>query len=230
MAILALETMTDTKGQTRRRFLSTVTGIAGGATLASGAASAAQETTTTTSDEARNRATRQMLVPRLEPFAGNLVGQFILITNRKQKQASPTAVSNCAFPNWKAENTAVYRAMILDRLSDTPQYVTGEVYVNGTKPRLRLGQPFIVSKTVPCTNDYVGVEAQSVPPSVGEDDPAGPTVTTTGNGSGATTGGDDTTTGGGDATTNDGGQPGFGALAGAAGVVGGALLRFARNE
>jgi hypothetical protein len=36
---------------------------------------------------------RQMLVPRKEPFAGNLVGQFVLVT--KRKWASPAAVENC---------------------------------------------------------------------------------------------------------------------------------------
>jgi hypothetical protein len=204
--------MTDIDRRTRRGFLATAGSVAGGVAFTAGA------TSVQATNRAQNRTTRQFVVPKVEPFAGNLVGQFVLITSKPDEAVSPNVVSNCSFPNWKASETELYNGMLLDRVSDSPQLKQVDVYANGNKSGIDASQPFIVSKTTSCSNEYVGVEAQAVPERAA-DDGDGPTVTGTDP--------EPTTTG---TTANDGGQPGFGALAGVAGVAGAMLLRAVRGE
>ncbi|WP_227353642.1 hypothetical protein [Haladaptatus salinisoli] len=191
----------------RRAFLAGVGGVFG--TALASKATVAQE-------QAQKRTTRQMLVPKSQPFAGNYVGQFVIVADAKKKQVSPDVVSNCQFPNWKPKNTRAYDATLVDRLSDSPQSVRTEIFMNGTKRMIRTGQPFIIGNAVSCSNEYVGLEAQSVPPFAADGESMGPTVPGTNEGS--------------DETTNQSGQSGFGALAAAAGIGGGGLLRAIRSE
>lgn len=166
--------MTENQRYTRRRVLSTVAGIAGGVTLSGGAANAAQET-----DEGvtRYRLTRQMVVPEVEPFDGNLVGQFVIINFPTDEDVSPSVVSDCEFPDWSAEQTKLYEGMLLDRLRTSPQYVRVDVYMNANQPTVRAGAPFVISDRSSCPGDFAGVSAQSVPESVTRGEPGGPTVT-----------------------------------------------------
>jgi hypothetical protein len=188
---------------TRRAFLAGVGGVVGTALVSK-------------ATMAQKRTTRQMLVPKSQPFEGNYVGQFVIVADAKKKQVSPDVVTNCQFPNWKPEKTQVYDATLVDRLSDSPQSVRTEIFMNGTKRTIRVGQPFIISNAVSCSNEYVGLEAQSVPTSAADGGSMGPTVPGTNEGSGE--------------TTNRSGQSGFGVLAAVAGVGGAGLLRAVRSE
>jgi len=172
--------MTGNRQNTRRRVLTTVAGVAGGMTLSSGAGGGQETTDTeqgTTDDGAQVRPTRQMVAPAVQPFEGNLVGQFIIATYPTKKEVSPTVIENCDFPNWAADETKLYQGMYLDRLRTDPQYVRVDLYMNGNQPTVNAGAPFIIGRKTSCPGDYVGIEAQSVPGSVVGDEPPGPTVT-----------------------------------------------------
>lgn len=99
---------------------------------------------------AQKRPTRQMLVPKSQPFEGNYVGQFVIVADSKDKQMSPDVIDNCRFPNWKPEKEQVYDAALVDRLSDSPQSMRTDIFMNGTNRTIRVGQPFIISNTVSC--------------------------------------------------------------------------------
>ncbi|MFH5800000.1 hypothetical protein [Haladaptatus sp. CMAA 1911] len=170
--------MTDETRHTRRTFLAGASSVVG-ATLASTAVTAQDGTTT---DPARNRTTRQMVARRSKLFENNYAGQFVIVADVKKKEASPDVVSTCDFPNWNANETRVYNGVFVDnigRKSTSQQSVRTDLYMNGNKKQIEIGQPFIINNTQTCSGNYVGLEAQSIPMYAANGQPMGPTVTGT---------------------------------------------------
>ncbi|WP_231185261.1 hypothetical protein [Haladaptatus sp. DYF46] len=212
--------MTDETRYTRRTFLAGASSVVG-ATLASTAVTAQDGTTT---DTARNRTTRQMVARQSNLFENNYAGQFVIVADVKKKEASPDVVSTCEFPNWNANETRVYNGVFIDNLgkeSTSQQSVRTDLYTNGNKEEIQIGQPFIINNTQTCSGNYVGLEAQTIPTYAANGQPMGATVTGTDQESPGSGGSTDS----GGRSENNSGQPGFGVLAGLAGVTGLGLKR-----
>lgn len=212
--------MTDDTRHTRRTFLAGASSVVG-ATLASTAATAQDGTTT---DTAQNRAMRQMVTRQSKLFENNYAGQFVIVSNVKKKEASPDVISTCDFPNWNANETWVYNGVFIDNLgkeSTSQQSVRTDLYMNGNKEQIEIGQPFIINNTKTCSGNYIGLEAESIPTYAANGQPVGPTVTRTDQENPGSGGSNDS----GGSSENTSGQPGFGVLAGLAGITGLGLKR-----
>lgn len=208
-----------TDGETRlsrRRLLVTAAGV--GSIGLSAGLGRAQTTTTEPEGEAQIR--QRAVVPRVgQPFQGEYVGQFVVFTDPTPRDdVTPAIVGECDFANWAPEDTRGYQGLLLDRLTDDPVSTEIPMYTNGNKERVPVGQSFIVGRTEPCRDDFVGLEMESVPvqrfepdydtqdnPLIGEE--PGPTVSPVEGGE-----------------TEAPGQPGLGVGAALAGI-GAALLR-----
>ena len=207
---------------------SVIGGIGGAAGALFGGTSIARAQETTETAERGNQITRTAVIPDVgEPFTGNYVGQFLLFTDpTSDDDVSPPAVADCDAVGWPPERTRVYQVLLVDRLTDDPQGVVLQAYLDESQPRIGVGNALIVNRAHDCTGDYLALELENVPvqtfvpeygtvqhPLVGES--PGPTVAPVGQGT---------------ATEEDGpldtpGQSGFGILAALVGLGGGALLR-----
>ncbi|WP_231188978.1 hypothetical protein [Haladaptatus sp. DYF46] len=217
--------MSNKRSHTRRTFLAGASSVVG-ATLASTTV-AAQDGTTT--DTAQNRTTRQMVARQSKLFENNYAGQFVIVADVKRKQANPDVISTCEFPNWNANETWVYNGVFIDNLgkeSTSQQSVRTDLYMNGNKEQIEIGQPFIINNTKTCSGNYVGLEAQSIPTYAANGQPMGATVAGTDEENPGSGGSSDTN----DSSENTAGQPGFGVLAGLAGITGVGLKRMFEED
>ena len=219
---------------TRRRLLAASGGAVGVAAGFAGSAGAQSATTTaasgatspgdTTATEAQIQ--RRAIVPTVgEPFTDNYLGQFLVFTDpTPHQEVSPEIVGECAFADWAPAETRGYQGLLADRLSDAPRGVEVPVFLNGNQPPVGLGDVYIVGSVETCSEHYLGLELETVP--VRRVKGPGGSL-----GGGGTAGeearaGDDV----GEATVADGGQPGFGILAGTLGLGGAGLLRWFRGR
>lgn len=212
----------DRDGLTRRAVVSGIC-AAGAATLGSTAAAHAQDGTAT---EAGAQLTRTAVVPAVgEPFAGNYVGQFVILTDPTPREdVTATIVEGCDAADWAPEESLGYQVLIADRLSDDPRGVSVEAFLDASAPPIELGNAFIVNRTHPCAGDAVVLDIEAVPvrrfnPRYGEGGglvgaSPGPTLSPTG----------------GTADVDAPGQPGFGALAAMVGVGIAAWVRRLRRS
>lgn len=204
-----------------------LTGLGGlvGAAPASVAVARAQPTTGTGTDEPAQITTKAVIPDVGGPWAGNYVGQFVVFTDPTPRDdVSPPIVADCDFADWPPDRTRGYQVLLADRLTDEPRGVTVGAFLDAADPRIDVGASFIVDRTHPCPDGFLGLELEAVPvetfvpereqvehPLVGED--PGPTLP-----------GTPTPTG--DPGVIDApGQPGFGVLATVAGALGAAGLR-----
>ncbi|WP_264781073.1 hypothetical protein [Haladaptatus sp. T7] len=166
--------MTEESRYTRRGYLAAACGVVGSGLASTGVSAR------TTSDTAQNRTTRQMVARESKLFENNYVGQFVIVADVKTKRASPNAVTTCEFPNWSANETWVYNGVFVDNIgkeSTSQQSVRTDLYMDGSKGEIEIGQPFIINDMDLCPDGYVGLEAQSVPTYAANGQPVGPTVT-----------------------------------------------------
>lgn len=176
--------------------------------------------TTTTEPEGEAQIQQRAVIPRVgQPFEGEYVGQFVIFTDPTPRDdVTPAIVGECDFANWAPEDTRGYQGLLLDRLTDDPVSTEIPMYTNGNKERVPVGTSFIVGRTESCSDDFLGLEVESVPvqqfepdydtqdnPLIGEE--SGPTVSPVEGGE-----------------TEAPGQPGLGVGA-ALGGIGAALLR-----
>ncbi len=175
----------------RRTVLRGVAGVGGVSTVVGTAA-------------AQNRITRQVVIPRVDEFEDNYVGQWLAVKEMTDADADP--VEDCEFAEWSADQTQAYRGQLLDRRTEVPVVVDVNVLADGTKSQLEDDTAFIVNDAVACTDEYVGLAVESVPRRAVVGEPIGPTV------------------------TESDGQPGMGVVAGVAGVATAVVARALRER
>lgn len=208
---------------TRRALLSGIC-AAGAAPLGSSAVARAQNGTPT---EGGARITRTAVVPAVgEPFAGNLVGQFVIFTDPTPREdVTASIVGGCDAAGWSPDESMGYQVLLADRLSDDPRGVALEAFLDAGEPRIELGNAFIVNRTHPCADGATVLDLEAVPvrtfnPRYGAEDGGlvgespGPTLSPTD----------------GPAGIEAPGQPGFGAITAVAGVAIAALSRRLRRR
>lgn len=191
---------------TRRTALRAVPGLVGTVVGLSAAARAQSETETT----GQAQITTTVVIPELgPPFEGNYTGQFVIFTDpTPNNEVSPAIIAECDSVDWTPEQTNGYEVLIVDRLSDDPQGVSVQAFVDGTQPRVDVGNGFIINRTQACPRGYLMLELEDVPiqtfnPRYGTEDDGlvgespGPTISPTDDQGG----------------TEAPGQPGFGAAA-----------------
>lgn len=208
--------------RSRRAVLAGLGGLLG-ASVGPGIGRAGQ--TATATDEPAQITTKAVVPDVGGPWTGNYVGQFVVFTDPTPRDdVSPPVVADCDFADWPASRTRGYQVLLADRLTDEPRGVTVGAYLDAADPQIDVGRTFIIQRTHACPDDFLGLELEEVPvetfvpereqvehPLVGEE--PGPTLPGTG-----------TPTG--DPVAIDApGQPGLGAPAALAGVLGAALLR-----
>lgn len=185
---------------TRRQLVGSVAGAAGllGVSRPGRAQTRGTGSTETATGEAQIQ--RRFVVPEIQAFVGNYVGQFLFIDEATPEGPQNVDVSTCPVADWSEENTRVYSAQLLDRRQEEPLAVDIEAFGNAAKPRVTPGTFFIIGSAGQCGGDYVGLACESVRRRSLVGKPPGPTV------------------------TESGGQPGFGWLGGAAGLAGAVAL------
>ncbi|WP_135534188.1 hypothetical protein [Halostella pelagica] len=210
----------------RRTFLAGVSGIA--YSFGTGTSAAAQETEEDgqetddgqgTEEEGEVQATREIVLQEQgDPWNGNYVGQFMIATYRPDDQGSiPAAVGDCEM-DWGVNEALRYNGMLVDRIRDDPQRREVEMYVDGTTWETEMGTPFIITRKSDCTDEFIRLTIETVPPDRGE-------VAT---GSGPTVEGEPDENG---TNTDTGdGMPGFGALVAGTGIAGGVATRLLRSK
>lgn len=160
---------------------------------------------------AQARVSRRMVLPTVDRFEGNYVGQFVIFQSRRDVSPADVPVDGCGFTeSWPSEQTRAYDGQLLDRISATPTAVDLPVYVDGSKEPIRSDSTFIVQNTFDCPDGYVGIEGEWVARRSVDGTPLGPTVA-----------------GGPSPTPTDAPAPGFGVLAallGGAGALAGRAL------
>ena len=146
---------------------------------------------------------RRLVIPAIDAFQGNYVGQFLLIEEPDDAGQQNVDMSTCPGVEWSEENTQVYSAQLLTGEEPNPFTVGVEAFGDGTKPQIASSTFFIVKGAGQCAGDYVSLECEWITRRSVVGKPPGPTVT----------------------QTEVGGQPGFGWLGGAAGLAGWLALR-----
>lgn len=154
--------------------------------------------------------TREMVIPAVEEFEGNYVGQFITVHGDVEGDVNPEQVhESCTDLGWSVEETATRSGQLTDRRSDAPIAVRLPVYFDANEDEVEEDSFFIINGATPCQGDYVVIQGEEVDVRSVVLEEAGPTVTE-----------------GQDATATETEQPGFGLLGGALGVGGALALRY----
>lgn len=166
-----------------------------------GSASAADEEVTPT-----------VIIPAVDEFENNYVGQFLTIRSQTLSEGEDQAVTEgCAELPWSAENMVQLAGQLSDRRSNEPVAVRLPVFLNEDQRPEQDDALYTISRANTCDGDYVEVQLSPVDLrniTGGE----GPDVTE-GNGDG----------GGSGLSAQDG--SGFGLFAGAVGGIGALLAR-----
>ena len=149
---------------------------------------------------------RQFIVPASDLFEGNYVGQFLFVDERVRDVDSDVPTEACEFDGWPADETQAYDGRLLDRRREAPTAVDSNVFTDDRKAEIEAGTHFIVQNARQCGSEYVGLECEWIQPRALVGKPPGPTVTETG------------------------GQSGFGAVVGTAGLVLAAFVHVLRGS
>jgi len=194
-------------------------GAAVGTVATCGVAAAQNETTTDGTEDGETASPSPIITmavtPEQEDVEGGLTGTWIHI-GRPVEPVQASIADQCDVVDWGDEDTLTYDATLIDRRNDQYRqpiqiYLPRRAEVGG-------GDLFIVNDEVPCESGYVGIELEQIGArNVDAGTKPGEGITETG----ADT---DTAAGGGAQEPSDGAGPGFGWIAGAAGLLGGGWL------
>ena len=143
---------------TRRRFL----GRAGGTAVAGTAVAG-----TAFSDRARAQAltSRQMVFEEIPVDDIEANSHFVVLTDRLEEgsqEIDPSVAADCDAVEISPDDTRTYEGLIVDRLRQDPQGYEREILTNAREPPVERGSVFIISNGEPCSNGYVGVEAEAI--------------------------------------------------------------------
>lgn len=158
---------------TRRSFLRQGAFAAGGG----GLVVQGNETGTETSGA---RATQRMMIPEVDAFEDNYVGQFAFVQTLREESPDDLPSQDCGFEEtWPTDETRAYNGQLLDRIQEEPVAAEIPIYTDGRTDRIDDHTAYIVQNTVECPDGYVGLEAEWVTRRalVGKD--PGPTVAPT---------------------------------------------------
>lgn len=195
----------------RRSVLRTSVATLGAVGGVGGVASAQEETETP--GEAP-RTTNKAVLLELEEFE-DLTGFFIHVEGRPSPIEASVADA-CDFVNWENENTSAYDVVVLDRSqADVPQTRT-TLYLHESK-EVPPGALWVINRQEPCEGGYIGTWIEQIGATELEAALSGdvsPTETEAG-----VANGDE-----GGEILFDAAGPGFGVVAGAAGMLGGGWL------
>lgn len=118
--------------------------------------------------------TRRVLIPRVEEFEDNFVGQWVALN--ATADIDEEVADECEYANWSSDETQAYEGQLLDRRSEEPIAIDIPVFTNGTKAELEVHSVFIINRVHDCSSDYVGVDLEWVPRRSVRGEPPGPTV------------------------------------------------------
>jgi hypothetical protein len=157
--------------------------------------------------------TVQAVVSDAEEFAEDYLGLFVHVGPEGSAQLDASEVDSCSFESWNPEELTVHNGRLIDQGDEDMRDVPTKVYVS-SEATIEQGTLFVVNRQYECSGAYVGLELEQVGAALGLTETPGDGNADAGTGS----------TG----ESSQGSGPGFGVLAGAAGVVGG-LLALARR-
>lgn len=122
----------------------------------------------------QSRVTRWFIIPRVEEFEDNYLGQWLQVTGTTE--ADDEVADNCEFANWDAGEAIAYDALLLDRRSEAPLSIEMTAYGDSERDEIRESTVFIVNQVEECGNEWIGLSCESVPQRAVAGKPAGPTV------------------------------------------------------
>lgn len=182
---------------------------AGSAVLVGGVgrASAADETE-------EEEVTPTVIIPAVDEFENNYVGQFLTIRSDTIPEGEDQAVTEaCTELPWPAKNMIQRAGQLTDRRSEEPVAVELPVFLNEDERPEQDDALYIISRSNTCDGDYVEIQLSPVDLRNITGGESGPGTTETGDGDG----------GGSGLSAQDG--SGFGLFAGAVGGIGALLAR-----
>jgi len=120
------------------------------------------------------RVTRLFIVPRVDEFEDNYVGQWLSVTGTTEPHEE--VADNCAFANWEAGTSIAYDALLLDKRSEVPLSISMVAYGDSEPDEVREDTVFIVNIAEVCNDQWIGLSCESVPQRAVVGEPPGPTV------------------------------------------------------
>jgi hypothetical protein len=155
-----------------------------------------------------------MIIPSVDEFDGNYVGQLLTLREELSEKKSLEAVRDaCGELPWPADETVQHEAQLTDRRSDEPLAVRMPVFLDRRKRPEQDDALFIVNRATPCDGSYVRLEVSPIEQRSITLEGSGPTVTEDENSS-----------------LTDVAGSGFGFIAGALGAATAGLLRLVHDR
>jgi len=105
--------------------------------------------------------TRLFIVPRVDEFEDNYVGQWLSVTGTTEPHEE--VADNCAFANWEAGTSIAYDALLLDKRSEVPLSISMVAYGDSEPDEVREDTVFIVNSAEVCNDQWIGLSCESVP-------------------------------------------------------------------
>ncbi|WP_232702479.1 hypothetical protein [Halobacterium wangiae] len=118
--------------------------------------------------------TRIFVVPRVDEFENNYVGQWLQVTGTAEPHDQ--VADECEWADWEAGESTAYDALLLDRRSEAPLSIEMTAYGDSTQDEIRESTVFIINRAEMCGSEWVSLSAESVPRRAIVGEPAGPTV------------------------------------------------------
>lgn len=158
--------------------------------------------------------TPTVIIPAVDEFENNYVGQFLTIRSQTIPEGEDQAVTEaCTELPWPEKNMVQRAGQLTDRRSEEPVAVRLPVFLNEDQRPEQDDALYIISRASTCSGDYVEIQLSPVDLRNITGFESGPGTTETGGGDG----------GGSGLSAQDG--SGFGLFAGAVGGVGALLAR-----
>lgn len=127
--------------------------------------------------ESTDPVSRRALVPRVEEFEDDFVGQWVALNATVDIELEVDIADECDYANWPPDETRAYEAQLLDRRSEEPIAVDILTFTDGTEPDFEVNSVFIINRVHDCTPEHVGVDLVWVPRRSVRGEEPGPTAT-----------------------------------------------------
>lgn len=124
------------------------------------------------------RFSRRIAFRRPDQLSDDYSRRILLLTDRTNENPDVSEVEACAFSNWPTENLTIWEGIVVD--AKNPDEIVGlfgqnptiraqklverkRIFVDERRSPVELGTPFIISDTVDCPGEWIGVEAAQLP-------------------------------------------------------------------
>ncbi|WP_435348096.1 hypothetical protein [Haloarchaeobius sp. HRN-SO-5] len=144
--------------RTRRQFLRRAGGTVVAGTAVTGATTAAPVA-------AQNLLRRQLVFEDVAGVEIESNSHYVVLADlvrEADREIDPSAVEGCNVVEFSPDETRTYEGIVVDRLRQDPQGYERQILTHARDERLPPGSVFIVSNAEPCSDGYVGVEAEAI--------------------------------------------------------------------